>query len=412
MKSFLAALLWAAASACSVLAGADEILRPAQVPVPASYFGMHFARATTSTSVPREGIGSWRLWDARVAWRYLASTGPNINFKLFDQLVSLAHERRIDLLYTLGATPSWASARPEEKGPYGPGSAAEPRNLDDLMDFVKRVALRYKKQISSYEIWNEANAGFFTGSVQSMVDLGCTASSILKAVDPQITVVSPSGVGGYPHQLQWLDDFLAHGGARCVDVIAYHIYAATGTPESMLATLRGVQKILAKYHLEHMPLWNTETGWRLDLGPSTEPAIDPRWPKLDAVLSPAYVARALLIGWAGGLQRYYWYAWDHEDMGFLQEDGRASPSAAAYLRMGAWMRGAVVRECASKGLLWQCSLSRDGGAELIVWSEDAAIHVMPVPAGVANIETLSGERRQISVGANLDIGPQPQRLTP
>ena len=412
MNSALPRVLLVALSVVSLALAADETLRPAQVPVPATYFGMHFHRAATSTRVPRQGIGSWRLWDARVAWRYLAEQGPSIDFRVLDQLVSLARERRIDLLYTLGATPTWASARPQEKGPYGAGSAAEPRQADDLTDFIKRVARRYKGQINNYEIWNEPNGGFFTGSVQSLVDLGCSAAAVLKAIDPQITVVSPSGVGGYPNQLQWLDDFLAHDGGRCVDVIGYHIYAATGTPESMLGTLRGVQNILAKYHVTDKPLWNTETGWRLELGPSTAPAIDPHWPKLDAVLSPAYVARALLIGWAGGLQRYYWYSWDHEDMGFLQADGQTSPSATAYLTMAGWMRGAVVRECASKGLLWQCALTRDGATSLIVWSEDPASHVMPVPAGMASVETLAGERKNLALGQTLDIGPQPLRLTP
>ena len=412
MKWDVRRILLAGLSVASLAVGADENLHPAQVPVPATYFGMHFHRAATSTRIPREGIGSWRLWDARVAWRYLADKGPTIDFRPLDQLVSLARERRIDLLYTLGATPTWASARPQEKGPYGPGSAAEPRAAEDLNDFVRRVARRYKGQISNYEIWNEPNGGFFTGSVQSLVDISCSAASVLKSIDPQITVVSPSVVGGYPNNLQWLDDFLAHGGARCVDVIAHHIYAAHSTPESMLGTLRGVQKILTKYHVADKPLWNTESGWRLDLGPSKAPAIDPHWPKIDAVLSPAYVARALLIGWAGGLQRYYWYSWDHLDMGFLQVDGQASPSATAYLAMEGWMRGAVVHECASKGVVWQCTLTRDGATYFIVWSEDTASHVIPVPASVASAETLAGAHRMLDVGGSMDIGPQPLRLMP
>ncbi|MBX9604818.1 MAG: hypothetical protein K2Y51_01260 [Gammaproteobacteria bacterium] len=394
------------------LASADEYLTPPTVPVPTTYFGMHFHRAGDPTRVPKEGVGAWRLWDARVAWRYLADHGPVLDFRQLDRLVSLARDRRIELLYTFGATPGWASARPEEKGPYGPGSAAEPRDPAQWQGFVKRIATRYKGAIRTYEIWNEPNGGFFTGALDELVNLTCSTATLLKSIDPTITVVSPSGVGGYPQQLAWLDQFLAHGGGRCVDVIGYHIYAAKGTPESMLATLRNVQALIAKHHLDSKPLWNTETGWRLYQGPSKAAAIDPSWPKLDAQRSPAYVARALLIGWAAGLSRYYWYAWDHDDMGFLTADGRETDSATAYLGMSRWMRGAVVRDCSSVGALWQCRLARDGTDNFVLWSEDDETREVPVPSGATHLETLGGARSELVVGGRVTVGPQPILLTP
>lgn len=387
---------------------ADETLEGPAVPVPATYFGMHFHRAGDPTIVPAEGIGSWRLWDARVAWRYLDPNGSGLNFASLDRLVSLARSRHIDLLYTFGATPEWASARPAEKGPYGSGSAAEARDINDWLEYVRRTARRYQGNIRSYEIWNEPNGGFFTGDVQTLVEYGCAAASVLKEIDPSLTVVSPSGVGKYPYQLKWLEEFLARGGAACVDVIGYHLYAPTGTPESMLPSVRAVQSLMRKYGVADKPLWNTEAGWRLDLGPDKVPPIDPKWPKLDPELSAAYVSRALLIGWTAGLTRYYWYSWDHHDMGFVREDGRTTASAQAFLRTRRWLDGAIVKRCESRNVLWTCELIRNNSHSIVVWSEDTTLRQWQVPIGFISFETLSGQQNQIPVTRKILVDSQPR----
>ena len=407
---FVATLLACVFGTTSALA--DESLIPATDSVPREYFGMHFHRAASSTSIPREGVGSWRLWDARVSWRYLAEKGRTINFSALDKLVGLARERKLDLVYPFGATPMWASARPDEAGSYGPGSAAEPRDIADWNDFVGRVARRYKGQILNYEIWNEPNGGFFTGTLQKLVELGCSAAPILKSVDPNITIVSPSGVGRDPVLLSWLDKFLSLDGGRCVDVIAWHFYVPNGTPESMLATVRSVQEIMRRHGVADKPLWNTETGWRLDLGPTDARPIDPQWKKLDAETSPAYVARALLIGWAAGLKRFYYYSWDHMDMGFLDVSGRTTASAEAYLRMAHWMTGAIVRNCKSEGAVWSCALERGHTVHIVAWVEDGRAQSWSVPIRMRSIENLNGAQRTIGPDGRVELSGTPVLLSP
>ena len=158
------------------------------------------------------------------------------------------------------------------------------------------------------------------------------------------------------------------------------------------------------------PLWNTETGWRLELGPTDAPAIDPKWPKLNAEQSAAYVSRALLIGWAAGLQRYYWYSWDHGDMGFVRRDGRTTASADAYLTTRRWLEGVMVRRCQSHDAIWVCELERAGNPNLIVWSEDASPRQWEAPQGFTSLESLSGQETLINPGQSVSVGAQPMLL--
>ena len=391
---------------------AQEVLIPPQVPVPATYFGMHFHRATESTTVPRRGIGSWRLWDARVAWRYLDPFGRGLNFAPLDQLVSLARQRKIDLVYTFGATPEWASARPTEKGPYGVGSAAEPARLDDWQDYVTRIGRRYKGEIKNYELWNEPNGGFFTGSVPALVEMSCAAASTLRQIDPAVVIISPSGIGHYPQPLQWLRDYLDAGGGACVDVIAWHFYAPQGTPESVLGTIGVIRTIMREHGAGDKPLWSTEAGWRLALGNSKAPAIDPKWPKLDAEKSEAYIARALLVGWAAGLSRYYYYAWDHHDMGFVTESGQVTASASAFLTMREWMLGAVVHSCKPHGANWICRLQRGTTGSVIAWRETGDAAPWQPEPGFTSVTALDGSTSTLAARQAIMLGTRPVRLSP
>src|SRR5262249_13080787 len=142
---------------------------------------------------PPVAFSEWRLWDAGVTWAQLEPEPGKWQFDLLDRYTHLAAERHVDILLTLGLTPAWASARPEEPSAYGKGEAAEPRKLEDWERYVRTVATRYKGVIHNYEIWNEPNVkGTFTGSPQAMLQLGRVAYEVLKAVDPTVTVVSPS----------------------------------------------------------------------------------------------------------------------------------------------------------------------------------------------------------------------------
>jgi hypothetical protein len=115
------------------------------------------------------------------------------HFETLDRYVELAERRGVGLLLPLGLSPAWASSRPFEKSIYGPGNAAEPKDIKDWRTYVKAIATRYKGRIRDYEIWNEPNLKrFWAGDVGHMVDLTREASAVIHGIDPGSTVVSPS----------------------------------------------------------------------------------------------------------------------------------------------------------------------------------------------------------------------------
>src|SRR5262249_60301039 len=58
-------------------------------PVPREYWGMHIHRAASLDSWPAV-FGSWRLWDAHVAWPNLEPGPGQWRFEALDQPVEMA----------------------------------------------------------------------------------------------------------------------------------------------------------------------------------------------------------------------------------------------------------------------------------------------------------------------------------
>ena len=408
-------LLTVAAVLVAPLVAAQTYQGPS-VPVPASYFGMHFHKLDAGTAWPRDaGIGSWRLWDAGVLWADIETQKGRRDFTKLDRYVAMANLLKIDLAMTLGMTPTWASARPAEKAPYGPGKAAEPRDIADWEDFVSAVAKRYAGRVKTYDIWNEVNAGtgFFTGTPQAMLELQRTAYRRIKDVDPTAIVVSPSTVGWSDHQLKWFDDYLGLGAGRYADAIGYHFYLPRERPEELIRLIRKVREIMDRRGLSSKPLWNTESGYRVDLGQGDRAvATDPTWPKLDEATTAAYVARSLIIGWMSGLNRFYWYAWDNGEMGFMRPDASTTPAAAAYGKVARWLTGSVVERCQAVRGLWRCDLSRDQAHAWIVWRESDSADLDPsVVRGAFCREQADGLSEAWKADQKVQAGPMPILFT-
>ncbi len=307
-------------------------------------------------------------------------------------------------MLVLGLSPHWASARPTEKSTYGSGNAAEPKNLEYWSDYVRTVATRYKGRIRYYEIWNEPNLeGFYTGTMAEMLRLSQKAYQILKEVDPSITVVSPSAAHSGDSGLTWLEEYLSRGGGAYADTIAYHFYVNPEPPEAMETAISQVRELMAKYEI-NKSLWNTEAGWSK---PKPFPSEE---------LAAAYVARAYILNWAGGVSRFYWYAWDNQNwvsLPMVEADRTTlTPAAVAYANVQKWLVGAQMSPCQSNSQnTWICQLKRDRGYQgWIVWNPDGKLRFnVPDRWRVKQIRDLAGTERDLS-GNSIEIGPSPLLL--
>lgn len=382
-------------------------------PIPASLFGLHIHHVVkqpphvpVKSEWPAVSFGTWRLWDAYVAWNNLEPQKGKWNFETLDRYVELAQEHEIELLLPLALSPRWASARPDEESAYGLGPAAEPRNLEDWRNYVRTVATRYKGEIHYYELWNEPNfPRFYSGSMEMMLTLSREAYRILKEVDPDITVVSPSATHG-KDGINWLDRYLSEGGGNYADVIGFHFYVVPDPPEAKVPLIEQVKALMETHQIQEKPLWNTESGW---LGKEPFPS--------DPEVAASYVARSYILNWAAGVERFYWYDWDYNpavSLHLTQEDGKSlTPAGIAYGEIKKWLVGSQMSGCHQSTVTktWICQLNRDrDDRSWIVWNPDRSVRFrVSEEWGVNQVWNLAGEQQLLS-GNQIEIGQSPLLL--
>ncbi len=373
-------------------------LQPPPATIPATYFGLHIHHLSEPIPCPWPSVAvpAWRLWDAGpVNWWELEPSNGQWQFGTLDRYVSLAQEHHTALLLVLGHTPVWASPA------HQPNAA--PTNIEDWRVHVRTVVTRYKGRIQAYEIWNEPNLrAFWSGTTDQMVVLTREAFQIIHSVDPQAIVVSPSATAA--HGIPWLQEFLEKGGGQYVDVIGFHFYVEPHTlaPEDMVPVIQRVHQVLEANGLDNKPLWNTETGW---LPPA----------KFDSdELAAGFLARAYVLAWAAGVQRFYWYAWDNWLMAIVTykyPEPKITPAGSAFGIMQEWLVGAQMDACTeSPDHSWTCELNRSGKKEWIVWNPQGNRKFnVPGTWHVKSVTPLLQDRHSLN-GSSVDIGPVPVLL--
>jgi len=408
------ACLVAASVSSFVLFGASSEprrLSPAANPVPVEFFGLHIHRAFSTTPWPSVPFGSWRLWDAKVHWPQVEIGKNRWQWDILDREVELAEKHHVDLLMPFGFTPDWAGTGPVEQMPGRFRAGGQRRkevvrdvgDLEDWRNYIRTQAMRYKGRIMYYEIWNEPNlpGNRIIGTPERMLTLAREAYVVLKQVDPNIKVISPSPVN--PDGVDWLNRYLELGGGQYSDIIGYHFYTRT-RPESMLKLILPVREVMRKHGVGDKPLWNTESGWIRS--PLTD-HIDP------VQQAPGWAARAYILSWAAGVQRFYWYAWDDDggdSIPFTEEnESTATISAHAYAEIQKWLIGSRMDSCERDGdATWVCKLTRESSdSAWILWNEDRNTKFdVPKAWQIQTCTKLSGERTPCS-GNSLDIGELP-----
>lgn len=106
----------------------------------------------------------------------------------YDNIVDLAEKYGIQIQARLDNPPPWTHADPAI------GDFAPPDDFQDFVNYAVAVADRYKGRIHYYQIWNEPNANGEWGNQpvnpEAYTDLLCRTYNALKAVDPDLVVIS------------------------------------------------------------------------------------------------------------------------------------------------------------------------------------------------------------------------------
>ena len=178
---------------------------------------------------------------------------------------------------------------------------------------MSQLASNSGANIDAYEIGNEVNLDASYGwnappVAADYAELLCVAYSNIKAADPTAIIVSaglaptgrvqgnwqghPGHNGQYQDEREYLREFLAAGGADCLDALGYHPYGFSADFDAQPDTassdptqnctngfcFRGTEEIYAIMEangLGGVKVWATEFGWIVD--PPSACQSDPRW---------------------------------------------------------------------------------------------------------------------------------------
>jgi len=367
-------------------------------PIPATFFGLSVLNFPQLH--PSMLFGTTRSWDAGPGLDWSdANPSPGVyNFSLLDQFIAFNHARGSEGIYTFGRTPRWASSQPYNIiSPYGPGECAPPSSMSYWDAYVTAIVTHAAGQIKYWELWNEPNEAAYCGDMPTMVTMAQHAYQIIKRIDPAALILSPStDKASGP---AWLASFLSTGGARSVDVIAFHGYWSAKA-EDIVPVVAGYQAVASANGLSDLPLWDTESSWAytstMSLPPISEQA--------------GYIAKYYFLHWSLGVARFSWYAYDGGSPWgtFYTNLSGETTAARAYGETYRWMVGATMTSPCSETAndVWTCPLSRPGGysAEAVWISNSAA--TFAVPTQYTQYLDLAGVAHPVTKGT-VTVGDQP-----
>jgi len=380
-----------------------------QVQVKDSFFGMHVSlRILRSGSWPSVPFSSLRLWDTKTSWAQLNPSDGKYDWNLLDDWLKEAQHHDVDVLYTFGHTPSWASSRPGEGScAYESGSCAPPNDLPEdgsgsdqhWKDFVTAIVKHSAGRIKYWEIWNEPiNVKMWSGTIPQMLRMARDASSIIKSTDPDALLLTPTLAMGTPRAKTWTNDYLQGGGGTYADALSYHAYLAT--PEELIRVIEDLKQTAAKYGDGSKPLWQTEGSW----GRAQETGVS------DPDQQADYVLRFYTILTSSGVAKFYWYAWDNPGWGTMWTPSEHErPAAGAYATVHKWLADAVFdRPCTSENHIWTCSFTRNG-QNLIVWTDNQKAVTFTPPATFKQTRDLAGAATPVK--GPITVSSRPVLLT-
>lgn len=257
-------------------------------------------------------------------WREMEGAGKGqYDWSVSDRVVEMAHDRfGLGILARVDSQPQWARPGCSLQGP--------PSNYQDLADFLRAMAARYRGRIRAYEIWNEPNLAREwcdqPPNPEQYVQLLRMAYQAIKQSDPGALVFSAglTPTGTQPPVAMPDDEYLdrmyqAMSGTSegYFDVLGVHAAGYNAAPEvspeqaaadkaqyggERFFTFRRVEDlraIMEKYGDTETQVAVLEFGWTLDDRPDSPYA----WHQVTDEEQAAYFVRA--YKWAGE----HWAPW-------------------------------------------------------------------------------------------------------
>lgn len=340
-----------------------------------TFFGMHYNKPIVGDSPQTPwidwGHGSMRLWDVGINWIQIEPTQGNFDWTRFDTLVAYAESHNLELLMTLGQPPKWATGGLQNLDYGATYNGYPPVDNQYWIDYLNAVGNRYKGKIKYYEVWNEATqtGNFFKGTSEQLVTLTRLANQTLKAIDPEIKILSPSFVGINKIATDF-DSFLAAGGGNYIDIVAYHLYCYPFSPEYVINEVSLIKKQLAKYNIDSLPVWNTEQNW---LNYKDNDGVI-KTTNMPPDMQSAYLFRMFLTNLAAGIERCFFYGQSMNlSIEILDSSGNVLQPGLAFQMLTKWLIGSRLIEfnkiTDNNGYAVTIEMA-NGDKAIFIWTDD------------------------------------------
>ncbi len=201
----------------------------------------------------------------------------------YDHIVDLAEQYGLEIQARLSNPPDWSRANPDI------GDFAPPDDIQDYVNYAVAVAEHYRGRIRYYQVWNEPNIypewGNQDVNPEAYTDLLCRTYTALKAVDPEIVVISGALAGTVSLSGRDLNDFIFlqrmydAGAGACFDIMSVQAYGLNSGPTDRrmrpttvtFARHLYIRDLMVANGDAHKPIWISEAAWN----PVDEPDVPP-----------------------------------------------------------------------------------------------------------------------------------------
>ncbi len=400
-----------------------------KLPVPdpgrTSVFGCHVNLSRPFFEVAeRMGVRAVRLHEERyLRWNSLRwHAGDRYWYDAGRESVLRSMKRsgmRVAGVLELGVP--WASTAPDNVAEFS--RRHYPPKMAAWRTFVRDQVTHFRGLVDAWEVWNEPYLPcWWKGTAREYVAMLQTAYTVVKEVAPEVRVV---GICGTRNPSGWVNDCLAAGALRYMDVLSYHDYLhpTNGGPEEFKPTWRQAimshQRALSAYG-RLLPVWNSEGS----IGSGSDSYYRDFYLGRSAGkirLSPVYLVRGYVCSLAAGQERFYWYALMEDSgparsggLGMLEYNGRPKPVVPAYATAVKYLDGKSFALELKLGERTRCFVfSSKGESVAVIWNilGAAAVRMVFAESGVRVADLMGNDLPAKNGKVSAAVGVYPLYLT-
>ncbi|RMD73771.1 MAG: hypothetical protein D6820_18000, partial [Lentisphaerae bacterium] len=264
-----------------------------------------------------------------LSWNRLQPAAGKWRLDLLQETVALANAEKLKIQPLVAYGSEWALApryRTILSDPEKRKIAWRyPPDLKAWRRFLETLARNFStRQMQYYEIWNEADLGFWQGTAEEYAQLLKVSYETLKKANPAI-IVSTCGFASAFHPRYKEDVVLRAFEDGAFDAVAWH---AHGTFEGFRRQVDSyLLPKLREYKLEDRLLFFNESGIGL--------RFEDEW------RFPEVLVKRFVFAWSRGANAYYWYnlTRSHPFYVMLNHNWTPRPSFPAYNELARHLRG-------------------------------------------------------------------------